>query len=93
MRDMVESGRTFRLLCSAESTVTSVARATIDYLYDALVDDDGNRAAILARMFKTESFSRLDPDLQRLAVAALPSEAPPEHVRCLQLLSTRGLES
>jgi hypothetical protein len=70
-------------------SVEAAAQAAAQYLYDNLLDEDGRRAAALARIYKTHPYGKLPPDLQEFAAGVLGHE-PASTVRCLTLLGTAG---
>jgi len=74
---------------SDASTLEAVAQAVVGFLYESLVDEDGEPACALVRLYKTHPFGRLTPELQEFARALLDEEPTPD-VRCLTLLGTRG---
>lgn len=60
-----------------------------DLLYDHLLDEHGDAACALVRVYKTHAYGRLPVELREFASTAL-GEAPDDDVRCLTLLATRG---
>lgn len=92
MRDMVECGRGLRCVCAGARTLSAAAAAAVNYLYERLVDEQGQPAAVLARLFTTERFDRLHLEQQLLVTAALKADPGFENLRCLQLLATRGAD-
>lgn len=92
MRDMVECGRGLRRVCAGARTMSAAAAAAVNYLYERLVDEHGQPAAVLARLFTTERYDRLSLDQQLLVPAALKTEPGFENLRCLLLLATRGTD-
>jgi two-component system, NtrC family, sensor kinase len=68
----------------------TAAQAVCDLLYERLVDEDGNPACALVRLYKTHPYGNLEPDLQAFAVE-LAGRPLDSDVRCLTLLGTRGL--
>lgn len=65
------------------------ARLIVNYLYDEFVEDDGERSAVLVRLYKTHPFGDLPSDLRRFAESRSESPLTGE-TRCLTLLATVG---
>lgn len=65
------------------------AQALCRHLHSVFVDDAGAPAAALVRIYKTERFERLDPELKEFVAALAGGEQAPG-VRCLTLLGTAG---
>ncbi|HVM69108.1 MAG TPA: hypothetical protein VM204_04650 [Gaiellaceae bacterium] len=78
-----------RTVGGGAETLRETAQAIAEFLYGALVDDDGRPACALVRLYKTHPFGRLEPDLQDFARGFLDDE-PHEDLRCLTLLGTAG---
>ncbi len=93
MRDMIECGRTLREMASTAASLTGAGDSLIEFLYEHLVDEGGQRAAVLARIFKTHRYDGLCPDLQAVARSALGEEHPADDLRCLVLVGTRGCQA
>jgi hypothetical protein len=70
-------------------TAQEVARQVCDFLYDSLVDKDGDRACVLARFYVTHNYGELPADTQRFARKLLGATPWPA-LKCLNLLATRG---
>jgi len=66
-------------------------QAVVEYLYRSLVDEDGSPACALVRLYKSERFDRLEPEVQGFVRDTL-GEEPAGDVRCLALLGTAGDE-
>ncbi len=75
----------------AAATIEEDAQQIARRLWESLVGPDGEPALALARVYKTERFERLSPDLQEFAAGVL-GEVPEARVRCLTLLGTAGDE-
>lgn len=77
---------------SASSTsMEEVGQQLVSCLYDGLRDEQGERAVVLARLYKTHLLGRLDDELQRFAEEAAGAEVASD-VPCLTLLATVGDE-
>jgi len=85
LRVVADSIATFGGLESPEAT----AQALVTYLRDTLVDEDGAPACPLVRLYKTQSYASLDPDLRAFARGLLDADPEPS-LRCLTLLGTAG---
>ena len=73
----------------ASSGIDHESQALCRHLHSSLVDEGGEPAAALVRIYKTERFERLPPDLQEFA-ASIGGDELPTGVRCLTLLGTAG---
>jgi hypothetical protein len=73
----------------AGPTPAAEAQAVCSLLHAALVDEEGAPAAALVRIYKTERFDRLAPDLRAFAAGLAGEELAPD-VRCLTLLGSAG---
>jgi len=72
-------------------TLADDAQLVVEHLYRSLVDDEGGPACALVRIYKSERFAALEPDVQGFVREAL-GEEPGADVRCLALLGTAGDE-
>ena len=93
-REMMDCRATIReIFTDAEpETVGDGADTLIRFLYENFVDDDGQPACALVRMFKTHRFDALDIELRDFAVAIEPAASRVADLRCLVLLATIGQE-
>lgn len=66
------------------------ARRIADYLYESFVDDDGQPACALVRLFKTQLYEGLDDELKEVSRAIEPDADNIRELRCLTLLASRG---
>ena len=72
------------------SCLKDYAHDLVQYLYQRMVDDQGQRPFALVRLFRTSSYSELDEELQRTA-SALNSATPlAPDTKCLTLIGTVG---
>ncbi|HXH89605.1 MAG TPA: hypothetical protein VNI55_13485 [Gaiellaceae bacterium] len=74
-----------------ESTLADDAQLVAEHLYRSLVDEEGRPACALVRLYKSERFDALEPDVQEFVRRAL-GEEPAGDIRCLALLGTAGDE-
>ena len=88
---MVACGATLRNIGRDARTMEEVAERIVRHLYDGLIDEaTGERALVLARLFKTHDFSDLDPQQQQVVRAKHGNPAPDPEMKCLCLLATAG---
>jgi hypothetical protein len=85
VRNCVETLRRLPAAGSPESDAQQVCEA----LRRELLDADAKPACALVRIYKTERYDRLDPDVQDFARRLLDGEPRPD-LRCLTLLGTAG---
>lgn len=74
----------------AATSMEELATVTVRYLYDALVDADGQRAAVLVRYFTTLPYAGLSTLLRAGVRVQLGLKQPDPQLRCLTLLGTAG---
>ncbi len=92
LEDMVRCGSDLRTQGVGATHMEPVAQAIVNHLYHHLRDgSDGPRACALVRLYKTHSFTDLEPELRQRVRAALPDE-PVAAMKCLTLLATAGDE-
>lgn len=88
--DMVECGARLRRVASEATSMEDGANLVVSYLYDSLCQDDtGERACALVRCFVTLPYEQLEPELRRVAAAAMGRE-PDGATKCLTLLASAG---
>ncbi len=74
-------------------SIANEAQGLCEYLYGALVDREGRPACPLVRLYKTQRYEELEPELRDFARRLLgEGEAPTDDMRCLTLLGTAGDE-
>ena len=89
--DMMHSRSAIRALFDAEpETLSEAAERVVNFFYRELVDDSGQPACALVRLFKTHPYAELDRDLQAYVRQTVPHAAQVEGLRCLVLLATTG---
>ncbi len=92
-RDMMDCRTRLRSIFDEEpSTLAEAGQRVVRFFYDGLLDERGQPACALVRMFKTHKFDDLDPASKSIAVKALPEAATIPDLRCLTLLATAGDE-
>ncbi len=92
--EMTECSAVLRQLGDQSRSQREVAARAVDYLYASLGDPHtGARDCVLVRCFKTVSYCRLDPSIQRLAREKLGGIPPLPDLKCFTLMATAGEES
>jgi len=87
LTDMMHCGGIIRGLARL-ATELQFAEALVRFLYDQMLDKDGDRALALVRLFETRRLDELDIELRDLAKTTLPGAAP--ETTCLTLVATAG---
>lgn len=91
--DAVSVGQKLRRCNACASCEGKAAQAIVDYLYDAFRDPiSGEQSCVLVRCFQTHPYAELPVGAQKAAGRVLGDTQPPEGMRCLTLLGTRGAE-
>ena len=90
MSDAISCGAEIRYLGKQAAEEASFGNALLKCLRQHFEDDAGAPAIALARLFKTDSYGRLDPELQAVVRQAIAT--PPPELKCLRLLATVGSE-
>ena len=75
----------------AARSLAADAQLVAEHLYRSLVDSAGEPACALVRLYRSERFERLEPDVQEFVRRSL-GEEPAGEVRCLALLGSAGDE-
>jgi hypothetical protein len=93
LRDMIHAGKSLRELGEGASSMEEAVGSTVDFLYDSFcTTSSGIRCNALVRCFKTHAFGALPQDLQTLALGYGVDPSPPNSMRCLVLMASRGEE-
>ena len=75
------------------TSMEDAAGRVVRFFYENLIDkESGDRSLVLARLYKSQEFGRLEPDLQHYLNAMTAPDVPKEDVPCLTLLGTAGDE-
>lgn len=82
-----------RKAASGSATVETAAQNLCEYFFDELVDQAGNPACALVRVYITQPFAELPTDLQEFARATAAETRISGTTRCLTLLGTAGVEA
>lgn len=88
--DIVSCGSEIRRIAKRAADEASLGQELLSYLRQRFVDDDGAPAIALARMFMTDCYRRLDPELQTIVRKSLADPSP--ETRCLRMCATVGSE-
>lgn len=92
VNDLVVCSRAFKEATAGTATLEEAAGSITSYLYDNLVDAEGDRACVLARFYKTHRLDMLDEASADFA-RTVSSEELVDETRCLTLLASRGVEA
>lgn len=91
LSDTLRCGSSLRRSAECAATLSEAGSAIIDELRDRFVDPaTGGPSFVLARMFVTRRFDRLDARLQQYARDQLPGHEFQPDVKCLTLLASQG---
>ena len=89
--DMTACGTAIRRLGVGAASFDAVADRLVRFLYTSFTKSQtGEPACVLVRLFKTTPYSRLTPELQKLAVIRLGERSPSPSLTCLTLLASAG---
>lgn len=92
LKDMTQCGAALRDLGVDAHSMEETANRIVRYLYDSLIDKNGERVCVLTRFFITMPYSDLDEDNQRHAQKLLGDVPVDAQLRCQTLLATVGIE-
>jgi hypothetical protein len=91
--DMMDSrGRIRDLFGDDPATLEEAAERAVEFFHRELVDERGEPACALVRLFKTHPYRDLPDDLQARVRVISPDAASMPDLRCLTLVATRGDE-
>lgn len=90
--DLAELRQEMTRIARNGSSIESIARDLVDYLFGRVRDEQGEPALALVRFFKTHLYSDLPVELRAWADRSAPGADRPEWLRCLTLLATRGAQ-
>ena len=92
LRHMTACGAVLRRLGTGAISIQEVAHRLVRHLYTSFtMDQTGEPACALIRLFKTTPYGLLTPDLQALADRKLQPQQPSPSLPCLTLLASAGL--
>ena len=91
IRDLSECGFMVRQLGKEAQSMEAASKIIIKYLYDNLVNcQTQERTCVLIRLFKTHSYGKLTPELQKYVQRTLNKTEINHDLKCLTLLATAG---
>ena len=90
LSDMISCGADIRALSARHDSREAYADDLVRYLYRRIVDDDGNQAFALVRLFQTSVLADMDKPLQRVAESLDPDTPLALDTKCLVLVGTAG---
>ncbi len=90
LKDMATCGAALRRLDENAASMEEVANRMVRYLYDHLVDAQGERATALVRFFITRPYGELDDNLQAHVNNFLSQPPTDPTLKCQTLLATMG---
>ncbi len=90
LKDMTTCGAALRQMGDGAASMEEAAQNMVRYLYEHLVDADGQRATALVRFFITRPFHTLSSDLQQHVNGFLPQPLDDPALKCQTLLATIG---
>lgn len=90
LNDALSYGAEIRYLGKQAADEASFGKALLNSLRQHFVDDDGAAVIALARLFKTDSYGRLDPELQAIVRQSVATSSP--EMKCLRMCATVGSE-
>ena len=91
--DMMDCRSRIReLFADDPSTLEEAAERAVEFFRRELVDERGEPACALVRLFKTHPYRDLPEELQAVVRRAAPEAAQIPDLRCLTLVATRGDE-
>jgi hypothetical protein len=89
--DMIDCRKRLRsLMAEGEpATLSDAAERVVEFFYRSLLSGEGTEANALVRLFRTQLYDKLDPELQKIAAQSAGGRDL-DGVRCLTLLATIG---
>ena len=91
LKDMAECSGALRTMGAGATSMEETANRMVRYLYDHFLDGrTGQKAFVLARLFKTHPYDELDEELRAAARSMIGMPSPPSSMKCLVLLATAG---
>jgi len=92
LEDMSTCGSDIRAMGLKFQGVRELEQNIVEYLYRRLQDDEGNSAPVLVRMFQTERFRNLEPELQQIAKELVTDHQLQPDTCCLVLNGSAGVD-
>lgn len=91
LSDILRCGSKLRRCAEDATTLADAGNAIVDDLCDSFVDPaTGRTCFVLARVFVTRQYGRLDPELQEYVRQRLPEHERRPDTQCLTLIASRG---
>ncbi len=91
LRDLSECGITLRQLGKNVQSMEAASNLIIKYLYENFVNrQTQEKSCVLIRLFKTHSYGKLTPELQKYVQNILKKTEINHNLKCLTLLATAG---
>ncbi|MEM1171841.1 MAG: ATP-binding protein [Cyanobacteria bacterium P01_H01_bin.35] len=91
VRDLSECGLMLRRLGKNAQSMEAASNVIIKYLYENLVNlQTQEKSCVLIRLFKTHSYGKLTPELQKYVQNILKKSDINHDLKCLTLLATAG---
>lgn len=91
--DMMDLRARLRSIFDDEpATIGEAGQRIARFFHDEFTDGSGRPACALVRLFKTESFAKLDPQRKAFVRRMAPDADRQEALRCLVLIGTAGEE-
>src|SRR5690349_15870090 len=88
---MIRVSADLRRIGNDAGSMEVAARRIVRYFYENLGSKQkGERACVLARVFKTHSFGELDQELREFATGMMRGHELSPAMKCLTLLATAG---
>lgn len=92
LQDMIACGARIRGLSQSSDTLDAFAKEVIQFLFQRIVDPDGQPAFGLVRLFRTIPYAELDSELQQVAAGSNSESVLDAGTPCLKLVATAGVE-
>jgi hypothetical protein len=93
LRDMIYAGKSLRESAEGARSMEEAVSSMVDFLYDSFcTKTSGTQCNALVRCFKTHAFGALPQDLRAAASGYGVGPTPPDSMRCLVLMASRGEE-
>jgi hypothetical protein len=93
LREMLACGLALRKAARGGRSMEQTAQRAARFFRDGFRDEaaaDGDRQCVLARVYRTMRYDRLDPELRAFADRLMHTATPAPAMRCLCLLASAG---
>lgn len=88
LRDLISVGAGIRAVGAASMSLDDLCNGLVSYLHHAFVGNEGEPACALTRLFITQRYADLPPELQELTEKMVSDPIP--SMKCLTLAASRG---